>query len=159
MRDAADRNRPSRWQAGPRLRSGLPDPNATGLAWLWVYLGVWVLFALWLGAIFPDLNLGYLRFERYTEMWLGDHGGPATLQLTVMAVQVLMVVYLWLRYRGLRHHRRIALGPYLVLGGLALLLLGLQQVFLSLSALEQPQLLLWPQTEGVPIPDPTPGTP
>ena len=54
---------------------------------------------------------------------------------------------------------RIALGPYLVLAAVALLLLGLQQVFLSLSALDQPQLLLWPQTEGVPIPDPTPGTP
>jgi len=163
MRDAQARNGRSRWRAAPRIRSGLPDPDATGLAWLWVYLGVWVLFALWMGAVHPDLapafTHGYPRLERYAEMWLGDHGGPATLQLTVMAVQVLMVVYLWLRFRGLRHHRRIALGPYLVLAGLALLLLGLQQVFLSLSVLDEPRLLLWPQTEGVPIPDPTPETP
>jgi hypothetical protein len=31
--------------------------------------------------------------------------------------------------------------------------------FVSLSVLDEPRLLLWPQTEGVPIPDPTPETP
>jgi hypothetical protein len=161
MRDAPDRNGPSRWRAAARIRSGLPDPNATGLAWLWVYLGVWVLFALWMAAVHPNFSpaFTYPRLVGYAQLWLGDHGAPATLQLSVMATQVLMVIYLWLRYRGLRHHRRIALGPYLVLGGLALLLLGLQQVFLTFSLLDEPRLLLWPQTEGVPIPDPTPETP
>lgn len=127
MRDYTD---PPRWRLAAGLRSGLPHPDAIGLAWLWVYLGVWVLFALWMAAVHPDFSpaFTYPRLVRYAELWLGDHGGAATLQLSVMVVQVLMVVYLWLRFRGLRHHRRIALGRYLVLAGLALLLLGLQQV-------------------------------
>jgi hypothetical protein len=160
MRGSPDRNLLPRWRLAAGLRSGLPHPDAIGLAWLWVYLGVWVLFALWMAAMHPDLAVvPFVRLERYAELWLGDHGGAATLQVAVMAVQTLMVLYLWLRFRGLRRHRRIALGPYLLLAGIALLLLGLQQVFLSLSVLDEPRLLLWPQTEGVPIPDPTPETP
>lgn len=142
-------------------RSVVASPETIGLTWLWAYLMFLVLFSLWLAAIHPSHHPETVpRLANYTILWLGDHGGLASLQLTVMSIQVLMVIYLWLRYRGLRHHRRVPLAAYLLLAGTALLLLAQQQVFRGFSSqLESPHAIVYPETRGIPIPDPNPETP
>jgi hypothetical protein len=154
-----DPDRRLRARAAAGRRSGLPDPDAAGLAWIWIYCGVWALFGLWLGAVYSGGGVFYQQRVWYLELWFGDHGAPATLQVSAMAVNVLMAVYLWLRFRGLRRRRRLRLAPYLVLAGAASVLLLQQHVYYQLSKVETLRLVRFPETCGVPIPDPTPETP
>jgi hypothetical protein len=150
---------------GLERRSVVASPETIGLTWLWTYFMVWMLFGLWMHGLHPSRvtpgfwNLSHL--SNYLMFWLGDNGGPASVQLSVMSIQVLMVIYLWVRYRGLRHDRRVPLAAYLLLAGMALLLLAQQQVFRAYSFyIEVPSAFEYPATaDPVPIPDPTPETP
>lgn len=136
------------WASSGRLPTAL-------IAWTSVMSLLLYLFSVHVSSFMIDAP-----FHAHEFWFQVPPGDLFSLQKAIMLTQVLWLIFLWTKFREARSlDRRMPWQQYLFYAGLALVLLGQQQVLYKMSV-EVPhyEIVVFPEYTGA-IPDPTPDEP